>query len=67
MRGGVVEKLFGRIPFEQHFSLAGASLREQAGKINVLKIASIYVAFDSLRQIKRKPLFEIGRCAPFPL
>ena len=27
----------------------------------------LWEAFRSLRQIKRKPLFEIGKCAPVPL
>ena len=30
--GGVVEKLFGRIPFEQHFSYAEASLNPNTSK-----------------------------------
>ena len=31
--GGVVEKLFGRIPFEQHFSYAEASLNPNTSKL----------------------------------
>ena len=34
--GGRIEKLFGRIPFEQHLSLPGASLSSTGARSNVL-------------------------------